>query len=131
MRRPLEHFLRHGPVIRPQGAYGRAFSVSVQTWRLSDDPQAVKPRTEVLVTDKTAADAADFVRMAASLHPEHGFHKPSGAWWASDGEHFHRFVIQGGRRHGAAAALLIASGVAGLAAAYLHRRTRRPSPSRA
>jgi hypothetical protein len=121
MQRSLEHFLRHRSVIRPQGSYGRAFGVTVETWRLNDDPQKVKPRTERLVTGRTAADAADFARMAASLHPEHGFHKPSGAWWASDGECFHRYRVHGGRPHGAVAVIL-ATGVAGLAAAYLHRR---------
>jgi hypothetical protein len=121
MRRPLEQFLRHRSVIRPKASYGRAFSVAVESWRLTDDPQKVKPRTEVLVTGRTAADAADFARMAASLHPEHGFHKPSGAWWASDGERFHRYRIHGGRPHGAIA-VVVATGLAGLAAAYLTRR---------
>jgi hypothetical protein len=132
MRQPFEHFLRHKPVIHARGAYGRTFRVVMESWRLTDDPKKVKPRREVLVSGRTAADAADLARMAASTHPEHGFHKASGAWWASDGQDFHRFRIHGGGKP-TVTGVVVASGIAGLAgvAAYLHLRGRKAASEKA
>jgi hypothetical protein len=121
MAASLDRFLSHSPVIPRNAALGRIFNVTRQTWRLSDDPQKVRPSTEVLLTRSTASDAADLARETAAAFRRHGFHKPSGAWWAADDERFHRFVIAAqGRRQGAA--LLVATGVAGLAVAALVRR---------
>lgn len=129
MRSPFEAFLRQERVIRSSETYGRALSVTAEGWRLSDDPRRVKPKAELLASNRTAADAAALARMAASLLPEHGFHKPSGAWWGSDGERFYRFRIHG-RRPGFAAVVL-ASGVAGAAAIYLGLRHARRGHAKA
>jgi hypothetical protein len=120
MPRAFERFLRHGPALPKAPALGRAFAVTRETWRLTDDPKTVRPATEVLVTRKTASEAADLARSAAEAFAEHGFHKPSGAWWGSDGELFHRFAA---RPRGKNAGLILAAS-AGLAltAALLSRR---------
>jgi hypothetical protein len=79
---------------------------------------------QILVTRKTASEAADFARMAAEACPEHGFHKPSGAWWGSDGERFHRFATRG-RPPSAALIVLGGSAALGVAAALLRRKRRK------
>ena len=57
----------------------------------------------------------------------HGFHNPSGAWWGVDEVLFHRFVIRARRRRGGVA-LLVAAGLASLAAVGLaQHRAGRPS----
>jgi hypothetical protein len=127
MPRHVDRFLRHA-TIEPDGpTLGRIFDVTRETWALSDDPKSVKPRRELLASRRTAADAADFAREAAETFPEHGFHKPSGAWWGSEGVHFHRFVVHvGKRRTGAVLAAAGLVGVAGLAVVGLLRARRRP-----
>lgn len=125
MARRFEHFLRHFPV-RPAGAtLGRVFNVTRETWKLTDDPTKVRPRRLVLITNHTASEAADFARFTAESFEEYGFHKPSGAWWASDRSHFHRFAVHAGRR-GPSAAVLVTTGVAGLALAALHLSRKKP-----
>jgi hypothetical protein len=93
---------------------GRVFGVVQETWKTSDDPKAVKPVQVELASRRTASDAADLAREAALAYDQHGFHKASGAWWGSDGEYFHRFLVAAGRkRH---ANLLLGLGVAALGA---------------
>jgi hypothetical protein len=128
MPNPHDRFLRHSAGISKTAALGRVFNVSRETWRLTDDPKAVRPRTEVLVTRRTASDAADIAREAAEAYSRHGFHKPSGSWWAAEEALFHRFVVRAGRP-GATTALVLVSGLAGLAglaAVALARRRRTP-----
>jgi hypothetical protein len=129
MSRRFDHFLRHGP-IRAQGPnLGRIFAVTQESWDLSDDPMAVAPGVTKLASGRTASDGADVARLAAAAFREHGFDKPSGAWWGSDGERFHRFVVHTGRRRWRGKAALVGTGVAGLAAialvGFLHARGRR------
>ena len=131
MSRRFDRFLRHGP-IRAHGAkLGRVFAVTQETWELRDDPMAVPPQVLKLASGRTASDAADVARLAAARFTEHGFDKPSGAWWASDGQLFHRFVIHTGRRRWRGRAALVGTGIAGLAAValvgFLHARGRRRS----
>lgn len=85
---------------------GRVFSVVRQTWAISDDPKKIKPKDLALATRRTASDAADLARDAAAAFRSHGFHKPSGAWWASDGKQFHRFVVAADRRSRSVAVML-------------------------
>jgi hypothetical protein len=89
MPNPLHRFLRHSTGILEKGALGRIFNVTRETWRLDDDPKAVRPRREFLETRRTASDAADIAREAAVAYSRHGFHKPSGSWWAADEALFH------------------------------------------
>jgi len=121
MRRSFERYLRHGLAPKTP-ALGRSFVVIRETWSLADDPRRVRPAVEVLVTRKTASEAADVARFAAEGFDEHGFHKPSGAWWGSDGERFHRFAARA--RRPSAALLLIGSAAIGLTAALLRRRNK-------
>jgi hypothetical protein len=125
MARRFEQFLRRFPVRAPGPMLGRAFSVTRETWKVTDDPTKVRPRRLVLTANHTASEAADFARFTAESFEEHGFHKPSGAWWASDGTDFHRYAVHAGRR-GPSAAVLITSGVAGLALAAFHFRPKKP-----
>lgn len=115
MSRRFDRFLRHFPIGHHEPTLGRVFSVNQETWKLSDDPKAVRPKRQVLASGRTASDAADFAREVAEEYDEHGFHKPSGAWWASDGVQFHRFAIKAGRKTGQA--VLIGGLAAGAAAA--------------
>lgn len=92
---------------------------------MSDDPKTTPPVAELLVTRRTASDAADLAREAAEAYSRHGFHKPSGAWWGADDAMFHRFVVHAGRRRGAGTVLLL-SGLAGLLALGLASRRGRP-----
>lgn len=126
MPNSLNRFLRHSAGISKKGALGRVFDVTRETWRLTDDPKAVRPQTEILVTRRTASDAADVARGAAEAFRRHGFHKPSGSWWAADEALFHRFVVRAGRQ-GATAALVLASGLAGLVVVALVRRRSTPA----
>ena len=130
MSRRFDAFLRRFPVRPPAPSLGRVFSVTQETWKLTDDPAKVAPRRQKLITGHTASQAADFARFTAEAFSEHGFHKPSGAWWASDGVEFHRYAVHAGRR-GPSAPVLLATGLAGLALASLHlrQRARRRSPA--
>lgn len=130
MPKSLNRFLRHSTGLSKKASLGRVFNVTRETWRLTDDPSAVAPQTELLVTRRSASDAADLARDAAEAYSRHGFHKPSGAWWAADDERFHRFVVHAGRR-GGTTVLLLVSGLAGLAALTLARRRSHPGTPRA
>lgn len=120
MPRAIERFLRHGPVLPKTPALGRSYAVTRETWRLADDPKVVRPALALLYTGKTASEAADLAREAAEAFAEHGFHKPSGAWWGSDGELFHRFAARPRTRH--AGLILAGSAALALTAALLSRR---------
>lgn len=96
---------------------GRAFTVTRQSWRLTDDPREIPPEVEVMATKRSASEAADLAREAAWGFKRYGFHKPSGAWWGADGEMFHRFMIGPSSRATTGAALLaVAVALAGVAA---------------
>lgn len=125
MSRRFDRFLSHRPVSSSTTQLGRVFNVTRESWKLTDDPTKVRPRRERLITGRTASEAADFARLTAETFDEHGFHKPSGAWWASDGAIFHRYIIDAGRR-GPPTAVLLASSLAGAALAVLHLSRRRP-----
>jgi hypothetical protein len=114
MQSPFDRFLTHRIGDGRKAALGRVYNVTCERWRLTDDPQAVRPKAEIVAFGRTASDAADLARAAATAYPEHGFHKPSGAWWGADAERFHRFVVHAGRRRSARAPLAMV-GVAALA----------------
>lgn len=124
MPHQTDRFLQQRTVLSRKAALGRVFSVTRETWRLADDPQRSRPRTETLVSGHTASEAADLAREFAEAEPRHGFHKPSASWWGADDTHFHRFVVHAGRRR-AGAAMMLTSGLLGLAAVALIRRPRR------
>ena len=121
MPRLLERFIGRKDDIPRTAALGRVFNVTRQTWRLSDDPAKARPAREPLTTGKTASEAADFARDVAGAFPRHGFHRRSGSWWAVEGEWFHRFAVHTTPKR-KAAILLIATGLAGLAAVAVARR---------
>jgi hypothetical protein len=73
---------------------GRDYVVVRETWRLADDPAAVPPQRLMMASGRTAAEAADLARELAANVARHGFHKPTGRWWASDGALFHQFSIK-------------------------------------
>jgi hypothetical protein len=125
---PHDRFLNSRSRIEPYAPLGRVFSVVRETWRLDCDPRSTPPRTELLVSQRSASDAADLARQAASGLPERGFHKPSGAWWGSDGESFHRFVVSGPRRR-RPALIALALG-AGAIATLIFRQTAQRNPVR-
>ena len=79
--------------------------------------------TETLASGRSAAEAADLAREIAAAYASHGFHKPSAAWWATEGGQFHRFVVAADRRR-AAVPLLLGLGAAALAVAALRAATR-------
>jgi hypothetical protein len=125
MSKSVDRFLRRRTGLsKKAAALGRVFDVTRETWSLTDDPRVVAPTTDLLVTRRTASDAADLARAAAEAFPRHGFHKPSGAWWGADEARFHRFVVHAGRRK-SAGALLVLSSLAGLVALGLLRERRR------
>jgi hypothetical protein len=118
MPRQFDRFLRHATILEEGPTLGRVFAVTCETWALSDDPRTVAPKAALLASRRTASEAADFARAEAELFPEHGFHKPSGAWWASDGVRFHRFVVHAGPRP-RTGAMLVGGGLAGVAGLVL------------
>ena len=87
---------RRGGSSRP--ALGRNFVVVRETWRITDDPAVVRPRETVLISGRSAAEAADFGRGLAGRFSRHGFHKATRRWWGSDGAYFHRFSVRTARR---------------------------------
>ncbi len=109
-----DRFLSSRSRTRSGAPLGRIFSVIRQTWLTADDPKRTKPKEAALATKRTASDAADLARDAAQAFQTHGFHKPSGAWWAAEGEHFHRFVVAPDRPR-RAAPVLMGVGIAALA----------------
>jgi hypothetical protein len=130
MSSSLHRFRRRPETIPRKATLGRVFNVTRETWKLADDPRGAQPWTELLVTGRTASEAADMAREAAKLYARHGFHKPSGSWWAADEAQFHRFVVHAGRRR-ATTALVLMSGLVGLAAVTLVQRRRRRTGSAA
>jgi hypothetical protein len=121
-----DRFLSSRTRTRSGAPLGRIFSVVRQTWRVADDPRRTKPQETALATHRTAADAADLARDAAAFGT-HGFHKPSGAWWASEGQDFHRFMVAPDRaRRGAP--VLLGLGVLALAVTALGAAARRGGP---
>jgi hypothetical protein len=122
MRPSFTPFLRVRVPVGRGPSLGRSFSVLQETWSLRDDPRAVAPDRVVLATRKTASEAADLARAAAAEFTENGFHKPSGAWWGSEGLFFHRFLVTARRPR--AATLLAASLLGGAAIALLRARSR-------
>lgn len=87
---------RRGGSSRP--ALGRNFVVVRETWRITDDPSVTRPSEAVLITGRSAAEAADIGRGFAALYSSHGFHKATRRWWASDGDYFHRFSVRTAKR---------------------------------
>lgn len=121
---------RGGAEIAKGAALGRVYRVVRETWRLKDDPELISPEVEVIASRKSAADAADMAREAAARFKRRGFHKPSRAWWASDGKSLHRFRVEAPPRpKGLTVAL--ASAVAGLLVVGVARAVRRKRGERA
>jgi hypothetical protein len=123
-----DRFLSSRTRTRTGAPLGRVFSVIQQTWRITDDPRKTKPKELALATGRTASDAADVARDAAEAFASSGFHKASGAWWASEDGAFHRFLITRDRRGGMAPALL-GLGVAALALTALVAARGRAKPT--
>jgi hypothetical protein len=116
----FDRFLNAHHRLSRKASLGRAFTVTRQSWRLTDDPGVTPPEVEVLATRRSASEAADLAREAAWSFKRYGFHKPSGAWWGADGEMFHRFMVGSSSR--ATAGALAAVAVAGVAALAMSRR---------
>ena len=109
-----DRFLSSRTRTRTGASLGRVFSVIRQTWQTTDDPRKTRPKELALATSRTASDAADVAREAAGAFRSYGFHKASGAWWASEDGEFHRFLIVRDQR-GHVAPALLGLGVAALA----------------
>ena len=130
-----DRFLSARTRTRSGAPLGRIFSVVRQTWRVADDPSRTKPKETALASHRTASEAADVARDAAAAFRTYGFHKPSGAWWGSEGEVFHRFLVAPARAKRGAPSLLglgiLALAVTALGAAIRQGRTadRRPAKS--
>lgn len=120
MSASFDRFLNARRQVSRKASLGRAFTVTRQSWRLTDDPRTTPPEVEVLATRRTASEAADLAREAAWAFKRNGFHKPSGAWWGADGETFHRFMVRPSSQ--ATAGALAALAVAGVAALALSAR---------
>jgi len=116
----FDRFLNTRHRFSRKASLGRAFSVVRQSWLLTDDPRTIPPEVEVLATRRSASEAADLAREAAWTYKRYGFHKPSGAWWAADGEMFHRFMVGPNARATGGAILAVA--LAGLAAVAISQR---------
>ena len=122
MSASFERFLNARHRQSRKASLGRAFTVTRQSWRLTDDPRDTAPEEEVLATRRSASEAADLAREAAWSFKRYGFHKPSGAWWGADSETFHRFMVRPSSRATAGAAVLALAAVAGVAAVALTQR---------
>ncbi|MGH6911216.1 MAG: hypothetical protein ACREE0_15325 [Phenylobacterium sp.] len=113
-----DRFLSTRTRTRSGARLGRVFGVVRQTWRVADDPRRTNPKEIALASRRSASDAADLARNAAAAFGSHGFHKASGAWWASEGEVFHRFLVAPDRpKRGPP--VLLGLGVLALAAAVV------------
>ncbi len=131
MSESVDRFLRHRPRISTHAPLGRVFSVTQQSWNLTDDPKKTPPMVQMIATGRSAAEAADLARASAVTFSRHGFHKPSGAWWASEGGRFYRFMI--GNRSRTSATLVAGIGLAGVVAgaaglAFAQQRTKDRKP---
>lgn len=127
MPRGIDRFLSQRTRLSKRATLGRVFNVTCETWRLTDDPQEVRPQLEVVATGRTAGEAADIARETAVVFSRHGFHKPSRAWWGADDGYFHRYVVHGPRPR-PFLALFVVSGLAAGAALTLARRPRSRKP---
>ena len=114
MAESIQRFLRRRPTISTHAPLGRVFNVLRESWLLADDPKHVRPDAGFLATGRSAGEAADLAREAATRFKRHGFDKASGAWWAVDGEVFHRITVAPGR--GRQVGLALGVGAAGLSA---------------
>jgi len=133
MPKDVDRFLARAPILEEGPSLGRVFALERESWLLSEDPRAVTPRVELLASRRTALEAADLAREAAEAFDRHGFHKPSGAWWASDGVRLHRFAVRP-QRPAPAPGLIVGSGLAALGALAavaifnaVRKRGRRPT----
>jgi len=118
----------HGADASRRPALGRVFTVRRESWRLKDDPQAVKPEVEIVASRRTASDAADIARDAALAFRRHGFDKANRAWWGADRTTLHRFRVEGPKPR-PALAIAVVSAVAGVAVLAV-LGARRKSPKR-
>lgn len=112
---------RHKTPTAKRASLGRVFSVTRETWALTDDPKRIAPETAALATRRTAADAADIARESAAVFRRHGFHKPTRACWGADETHFHRFLVHTSKSR-PALTLLAVSGLTAVAAVALLRK---------
>jgi hypothetical protein len=126
----LNRFLKAKTAISNADSLGRTFNVTRQTWSLTDDPRRTPPKVELTAMHRTASEAADLARDIAAGFIRHGFHKPSGAWWAADDTSFHRFPVHIGRVHLKRAGPMIGLALVTLAAVALRRSQRRAGPTR-
>ena len=125
MRNGHDHFLKHRSRLSRRAGLGRVFNVTRESWRVGEDPKATPPQAVLLLSGRTASEAADLARVRAEALPRHGFDKPSGSWWGADEEQFHRFVVHPGRPRARTVAVVAGSGlVAGLFAVALWGRHR-------
>lgn len=124
-----DRFLRHATPLSRKAALGRIFNVTRESWRLTDDPRIVRPKTLTCLVGQTAADAADGARALAEVFPRYGFHKPSASWWGADASHFHRFIVHVGRLKRPGTAVLVISSLTGLVALRFARRSGRGGAS--
>ncbi|MGA0605468.1 hypothetical protein ACO2Q0_05645 [Phenylobacterium sp. VNQ135] len=118
---------RTGVAKRPRQGLGRVFSVRQETWRLDQDPSVERPEVTVLASRRSAAEAADVARAAASVFARRGYHKETASWWGSAAGQIHRFRVAGPGGH----ATLLAAGLGLIAAAVLLSRRRGPGKARA
>lgn len=114
MAESIQRFLRRRPTISTHAPLGRVFNVLRESWLLADDPKQVRPDTGFVATGRSAGEAADLARETAERFKRHGFDKASGAWWAVEGELFHRITVA--PRRGQQVGLALGVGAAGLAA---------------
>ncbi|MBS0364060.1 MAG: hypothetical protein JSR98_22020 [Proteobacteria bacterium] len=115
MPKDVDRFLARAPILEEGPSLGRVFAVVCESWLLSEDPRAIAPRAEPVASRRTALEAADLAREAAEAFERHGFHKPSGAWWGSDGVRLHRFAVRPAKP-APAGGLILGSGLAALGA---------------
>ena len=59
MSASFDRFLNARRQVSRKASLGRAFTVTRQSWRLTDDPRTTPPEVEVLATRRTASEAAD------------------------------------------------------------------------
>lgn len=121
----IDRFLRHRPSIPSHGLLGLGYTLLRETWDIGADPKVTRPMVKVMASRRSASDAADLGRSSAQAFARHGFHKPSGAWWATEQRQFHRFAVR--PRHRARSGLMLELGPTGVAALWLRGFGRRPT----